>query len=907
MADERPRPVTPRKDDWRHKSAGGSTGRAGTSARGKKVFAMLAVILALGGVLVGLMYFLRMFRPPVLLSLSITEYSDRRYPPNPFAEQDSQVLLSEVHGAGSEVAINSQQKDLLREKLKDLSNRDERSLVLHISSLALSHDKQVFLLPADANGDRPDTWLRLSEVLEAMQACPTKRKLLILDVMKSPADPRLGMICNDVAERVEQAVREMSGCSFWVLCACSPGQVSLVSDDLRQSVFGYYLGLGLRGKADNHGPNPKADGRVCVKELADFVAEKVDRWAFANRGTRQTPLLLGAGEDFELSLAENDPDKPLDDLQDDYPSLLQEGWKARDGWLADGGLHDSPRVVRTLESVLLWAEHRWSGGFAFERVRENPITSLRQYQDQMRQSRPTQPPRSRSLAIAVSAARQEPDEPVVDELKDLAREADQIGSDKEKAAALQAVAAKQDAWVKKLDGQPLKLAEATYRAALHDPRYAKLHFLGELLNKVQPQPEFAETLIVQRLAAVDAKRWPTSLGSVRKLLRVARERERVIGADASLAAWIASPLEATASRQHEGEELLFSGEAEKMDRAGALLEDVERGYASCGRTVEVLQDATQLMDDAFHFLPGFVTYLTARPTPSATDEQSWTEAAHACRRIHELLANPPQPTSTASAQAKDDGESMLAIRQEMTTLRDRLEIMRKPFQSKNLEQLLVQCARTDAAPATVVEIQAMLATPLVRGEMRVALWKANLALSRRLHERMVAADADKTRPSPPLRPYGDSQRNRFESQERERAAGRALLSIGLLRLGGMEGIEPLEEERKKMLADSTTADWNSLGEKMRIAWSQAVPARMNEIHDLAKADCLSRIIPPLDPAVPSSTRLTAATKDFHRVQFESGCAILGRFYRMEAKRFPDGSMAAVFFRKAGDEFLESVP
>ncbi|HEY1861978.1 MAG TPA: hypothetical protein VGG61_16570, partial [Gemmataceae bacterium] len=508
MADQRSRPATPRKGDWRHKATTVSGSSAGTSGRGKKMFALLAVILALGGAVVGLMFVIGTFHPPVFLSLPISEYRDRRFPPNPFADLDAKSLHAHIHGEGSEVAHNSQENDLLRQKLKDLSARNDRALVIHISSLALCQDGKVFLLPADADVDRPDTWLPLGDVLQAVQASPSKRKLLILDIMKPLADPRMGVIRNEVAERVAQAVREMGELSFWIYCACAPGQVSLASEDLRQSVFGYYLTMGLRGRADNHGPSAKADSRVTVKELADYVSTKVDRWAVANRATRQTPLLLGSGEDFELSLSEKDLDPPLDDPPDAYPALLLDGWKLRDEWLKNGGLHQAPHVIRNLEGMLLWAERRWRAGFDFDRVRDNPITDLRRYQDQMAQTRTGDAPHSRSLALAVAVGKPDTFDQIVDELKDLANEAEQAANAKDPTMARQDLFKKVDPWVKKLEKTPLIIAEAAYVAALADPRFEKVSFLDKVVGRIPPRPPFAETVLLQRLAAIDPKKWP---------------------------------------------------------------------------------------------------------------------------------------------------------------------------------------------------------------------------------------------------------------------------------------------------------------------------------------------------------------------------------------------------------------
>src|SRR5207244_6082355 len=119
---------------------------------------------------------------------------------------------------------------------------------------------------------------------------PAGHKLLILDTMRPLADPRLGVLTNDVASRISQELKAVEDPLRMALLSCSPGQVSLVSEDLGQSVFGYYLEEGLRGWAQGWNAEGKSHGQVSARELAEFVKRRVDRWAERNRRTRPTPI-----------------------------------------------------------------------------------------------------------------------------------------------------------------------------------------------------------------------------------------------------------------------------------------------------------------------------------------------------------------------------------------------------------------------------------------------------------------------------------------------------------------------------------------------------------------------------------------------------------------------------------------
>jgi hypothetical protein len=99
-------------------------------------------------------------------------------------------------------------------------------------------------------------------------------------------------------------------------------------------VFSYFLEEGLIGWADPYNPARRSMGRVSVRELAEFVKLRADRWAVRNHGTRQTPILVGSGADFPLIGLEHDIPREHQGLPDPvgYPPWLLDGWKLRDRW-----------------------------------------------------------------------------------------------------------------------------------------------------------------------------------------------------------------------------------------------------------------------------------------------------------------------------------------------------------------------------------------------------------------------------------------------------------------------------------------------------------------------------------------------------------------------------------------------
>src|SRR5262249_9133735 len=84
----------------------------------------------------------------------------------------------------------------------------DETAVVYLSAAAVRDERgAVVILPADADPDQPSGGLPLREVLAALRDCPARHRLLILDVCRPLADPRLGVLADDAAAGVEAEVR----------------------------------------------------------------------------------------------------------------------------------------------------------------------------------------------------------------------------------------------------------------------------------------------------------------------------------------------------------------------------------------------------------------------------------------------------------------------------------------------------------------------------------------------------------------------------------------------------------------------------------------------------------------------------------------------------------------------------
>src|SRR5205823_3431392 len=143
---------------------------------------------------------------PTILSIPVTEYP-RHYPPNAFAEQDSAALLP-YFPRKNKLAFQSQEGDRLLKELAALEVNKDQAVVIHLCTHALSRDKDVYLLPGDSDPDKPETWLALTKILRVVDQCPASQKLLILDIMRPVAEVRLGVLLDDVAQRVQETIQK---------------------------------------------------------------------------------------------------------------------------------------------------------------------------------------------------------------------------------------------------------------------------------------------------------------------------------------------------------------------------------------------------------------------------------------------------------------------------------------------------------------------------------------------------------------------------------------------------------------------------------------------------------------------------------------------------------------------------
>lgn len=207
--------------------------------------------------------------------------------------------------------------------------------------------------------------------------------LVVLDCSRQTAAMPFGLDATGFAAGVQAVVRNANHDRLWVFLPSSSGQLSHTSAVERGSGFMRYLSRGLHGQADRY-VHGNADGVVDLAELSAYVTDRVDHWAMAIFGERQTPLLVdrngsfshrdrpGTAASLRLSwaAAEVTADVQLPDIVE-YPA--DGDWWIRDRWTAaerlrERGLLERPTRWAAYELTLLLSERLRGAGSAYDSI-----------------------------------------------------------------------------------------------------------------------------------------------------------------------------------------------------------------------------------------------------------------------------------------------------------------------------------------------------------------------------------------------------------------------------------------------------------------------------------------------------------------------------------------------------------
>ncbi len=592
-----------------------------------------------------------------------------------------------------------------------------RPAVVYISAAATcTPDGRVMILPSDVRADTPQAGFPLREILTLLANSPSHRKLLLLD-LSWPADSIPASVASGaVSAAIVEELDAIPDDGRLTLASCTPGQTARSADELGHTAFGYYVGLGLAGWA----APPGADS-VTAYGLASYVRIHVERWAVQVSGARQTPVLLGEGEDFPLVPLAGRPLVAAPELPEPVESTdwLRPHWAARDRLRAAGADRVDPLAMRALGEELLAAERADRAGIsaADRRAVGDQVARIVARCETALAFRPFVPPN----LVAIAPPTDSTIAPVV-----RAALVSPPGAKPEEYAATFTAAETKLAAVPPLSAARLVLDLLTERRTLDREVVVRAN---DVIAALKPRPNSIELVFLDRLAGTARKPetvWDGELAA--RALAVHRLGESTL--DSLSFSAFNRILESAAAARYRGEELLLAADFVSPASAESPLAAAGTLYAVAHRAQDAARTADRELAEALRLLTS-----TVRIAADSTDTYSnWRDLHSATRAAIETREKLGGATSDEIAQ------TALALEQASRRLALRLAPIAAPFQPEAIKSLIEVAHKTDAKLAVLKDLDAILATDRPVAETRSQLKAARSRLIARLIAGVLESD-----------------------------------------------------------------------------------------------------------------------------------------------------------------------
>ncbi|MCE9532912.1 MAG: hypothetical protein K8T89_17580 [Planctomycetes bacterium] len=784
------------RDKWRHGSgqpspAGPRPARSGSSGKGK-LFLGALVLAAIVGVVIGLLTFFRSPPKPIFLSIAITEYADRNFPVNAFAQQDGEALRKHF-GADSVQAFQSQERELILRELNLLadrsSNKDKgRPIVVHLSANAFAQGGTVYVLPGNAKAGVAGTAIRLEEILDILKRAKGDR-VLMLD-LRPVVDARLGLVADDLSETVQATLArltEAKDLSFQVLVACGPGSSPLVVRELNRSAFGWFLDRGLAGMSDGWNGENKKDERVTTPELLSYARENVGIFSNRLRPPMQLPALHGTGNDFVLLPVPQTgpPAASSPQAVDEYPEWLLAAWKERDRWREEGTQRRLPRTFRHLEAVLLRAESQWLGGVEQAKAQSELDNELRELRA-VKQANPEPIAPMRSL-VRVPRKNRDETKAILQALLDRIK-ATPAPKMEDLAEFMKLRMA-----LREKPPEPVAAAAVLFDFAL-ELKEPTLDQFKQIVESLPPQARFAETVMLRMVTQVEPKRlklWEPDAATIPLILLAANAAEQAVAFEGRALPWIAKDLRETDALRREAMLKLLTEEADAREVARKQLDECRKRYAANEDAGKGLEAAFRELDETRVFLAAWAGFEAPDPRIQQELEKLWGSIVGECRTLTPLL-NPPTAPHLPDTQQLRNKANDLRFRRERV-----FDLVRVP------------------SGASALDVQRWLAWPFWPADQRARL-------ASRIRETGVAP-VQQALQSPPDKPGKIDAPSIDQGARNKLALQRARQAIDLLILAGDVETEKLESRYDAVVKNPDSRGFDELGQAISRRWSEQLP------------------------------------------------------------------------------------
>jgi len=248
--------------------------------------------------------------------------------------------------------------------------------IVYLTAIGTLDDKgRPCIVPPGTSADpaalEEDSYLSVDRLLAGLRDALPERVgiLVVLDACRPSTDWPLGVDDGAFPPAVEAHMAVSNLNRMWVMVPASTGQNSYSSAALGASGAVLEFVRGMRGAADAR-PWGDADGRVELQELSAYLTLRVDQWARAMLGDRQTPILTSTSSDrnADVALARTASQTPVVELRSDA-DVSEDAWLA-DRWraaeqLRPSAIRERPLTWSAYQHTLLRAEKLRSAGAAY--------------------------------------------------------------------------------------------------------------------------------------------------------------------------------------------------------------------------------------------------------------------------------------------------------------------------------------------------------------------------------------------------------------------------------------------------------------------------------------------------------------------------------------------------------------
>ncbi len=160
---------------------------------------------------------------------------------------------------------------------------------------------EAYFVPVDANPKfiRNNGYM-LQTFYDNLSKIPAKKMTIVLDSCFS-GNYEKGTLLTDISPSIVKVKKEYRGpANAIIITSGAVDQVSAWYPEKRHSLFTYYFLKGIQGGADAN-----KDGKITVREMKDYLKDKVPYMAGRLLGVEQEPVVIGNGNEVMVKLKKN--------------------------------------------------------------------------------------------------------------------------------------------------------------------------------------------------------------------------------------------------------------------------------------------------------------------------------------------------------------------------------------------------------------------------------------------------------------------------------------------------------------------------------------------------------------------------------------------------------------------------